>query len=198
MLLEGACQWSAPQKLDTLLGVKMEKYTYEERLKAVLAVVEQQQSPYTVAREMGMSKTTIRRWAAIYEQCGAEGLRSSNNVPYSKEFKESVIQNMYENGLTAFEAATQYGIKSGSVVRRWEYIYNEYGASKLLTRDEVRRKIMSSKQIRNKQLETYTKEELIEKLEWLQLENDYLKKVRALVQEREARESGKQPKPSKD
>ena len=43
-----------------------------------------------------------------------------------------------------------------------------------------------------------TKEELIEELQYLQVENAYLKKLQALVQERESREKGKKPKPSKN
>jgi len=41
-------------------------------------------------------------------------------------------------------------------------------------------------------------EKLEAELRYLRAENAYLKKVRALVQERLLRESGKQPKPSKN
>ena len=41
-------------------------------------------------------------------------------------------------------------------------------------------------------------EELLKELEYLRAENAYLKKLQALVEERIVRESGKEPKPSKD
>jgi transposase len=43
-----------------------------------------------------------------------------------------------------------------------------------------------------------TEEELLAELEYLRAEVAYLKKLRVLVEERIAHESGKEPKPSKD
>ena len=55
--------------------------------------------------------------------------------------------------------------------------------------------------IKNKKkdkLNTTPHEELLKELEYLRAENAYLKKLQALVEERIVRESGKEPKPSKD
>jgi transposase len=43
-----------------------------------------------------------------------------------------------------------------------------------------------------------TEEGLLAELEYLRAENAYLKKLKVLVEARIARESGKEPKPSKD
>ena len=45
----------------------------------------------------------------------------------------------------------------------------------------------------NKELSEATKEDLIAEIQRLRMENEYLKKLRALVQERINRENGKEP-----
>ena len=45
----------------------------------------------------------------------------------------------------------------------------------------------------NKELSEATKEDLIAEVQRLRMENEYLKKLRALVQERIDRENGKEP-----
>ena len=47
--------------------------------------------------------------------------------------------------------------------------------------------------LQNKDLSEETKEDLIAEVQRLRMENEYLKKLRALVQERIDRENGKEP-----
>ena len=60
-----------------------------------------------------------------------------------------------------------------------------------------RRPAMSKSKTKKVKLTT-PHEELLKELEYLRAENAYLKKLQALVEERIVRESGKEPKPSKD
>ena len=52
---------------------------------------------------------------------------------------------------------------------------------------------MSSDTSRKKKLSKETEEDLIAEVQRLRMENEYLKKLNALVQERIARENGKEP-----
>jgi len=52
---------------------------------------------------------------------------------------------------------------------------------------------MSSDKPRKKKLNKETEEDLITEVQRLRMENEYLKKLNALVQERIARENGKEP-----
>ena len=52
---------------------------------------------------------------------------------------------------------------------------------------------MSSDKQRKKKLSKETEEDLIAEVQRLRMENEYLKKLQALVQERIARENGKEP-----
>lgn len=93
-------------------------------------------------------------------------------------------------------AALKYGV-SRSAVGRWVRKKRAHGYSSLQEIKPRGRppKIMGRPKKREAQTEL---EKLRARNEWLEAENALLKKVKALVDERIARESGKKRKPSKD
>ena len=112
--------------------------------------------------------------------------RTRTNRKYSPEFKLSVIMDMRENHLGVRDAERKYGI-SNSVILRWERIYLEEGAEGLAK--ERRGKKATG---RPPKLDEKTREDLIAENQRLRIENEYLKKLDALVRERERREGKKQ------
>ena len=131
--------------------------------------------------------------------------KGSNQKRYSAEFKISVIMDMRENHLSYRETVRKYwGTQSRteedhykSRVKLWERIYLEEGAAGLM---EERRGRKSTGRPRKKPLDKAVEEDLIaenqrlrERNEYLEAEVEYLKKLDALVREREQR-SGRKPK----
>ena len=125
------------------------------------------------------------------------------NTKYLPEFKLSVIMDMRENHLGYKETARKYGLVKSSMggaiytLHRWERIYLEEGAAGLM---EERRGRKSACRPRKTPLEKSVEEDLIaenqrlkERIEYLEAENEYIKKLDALVREREQR-SGRKPK----
>lgn len=55
----------------------MTKYTYEEKLEAVLAYLEGKASFKAVAKERGMSTAPLKRWVLRYQKHGEVGISSS-------------------------------------------------------------------------------------------------------------------------
>ena len=115
---------------------------------------------------------------------------------YSPEFKLSVIMDMRENHLSYRATEKKYNLFKMSV-KRWERIYLEEGAAGLMAE---RRGRNSTGRPRKKPLGKSVEEDLIaenqrlrERNEYLEAELEYLKKLDALVREREQR-SGKKPK----
>ena len=170
----------------------MAKYSYEERLEAVLRVVEQGMSCQASARILGTGKTHVMRWLKRYERFGVEGLLLKHGT-YTGDFKKSVIEYMHANHLSIFETATRFGIPGDSTVLKWERIYYEEGPQGLYIDRRGRSSKMSSDKPRKKKMSKETEEDLIAEIQRLRMENDYLKKLQALVQERIARESGNEP-----
>ena len=124
------------------------------------------------------------------------------NTKYSPEFKIAVIMDMRENHLSYRETARKYSIGSNESqgkdrLRGWERIYLEEGAAGLMAERHGRK---STDRPRKQSLDKSVEEDLIaenqrlrERNEYLEAELEYLKKLDALVREREQR-SGKKPK----
>jgi transposase len=105
---------------------------------------------------------------------------------------------MEKNKISYFKTAVIFGIPCDSVLQKWKRKYDEQGAIGFIQGNLCRKEKMSFKKSK---LEEKTKEELLKELkelQCLQVENAYLKKLQALVQERITRENGKKPKPSKN
>lgn len=122
------------------------------------------------------------------------------NTKYSPEFKLSVILDMRENGLGYNETARKYwsGQPSSNYlhrVRRWERIYLEEGAAGLAVERRGRCTKMDNPnkgRPRKKPLDKDIENDLIaenqrlkERLEYLKMENEYLKKLDALIRAEE-------------
>jgi transposase len=173
----------------------MRKYTYEQRLKAVLDVVERYMSCRTVAKQLGCGKSVVHRWVQHYEQHGAEGLIPKHGT-YTGEFKVHVVEYIQENHLSMSQAAVLFGIPGDTTVGKWVKIYYEEGPQALNRGNRGQKNDMPSnkskkEKVSKEKLNTETQDDLIAEIERLRMENAYLKKLNALVQERIARENGK-------
>ena len=168
------------------------KYSYEEKLEAVLRVLEEGMSVRTSANILGTAYEHVRRWVMRYEQFGPEGLIVKHGS-YSGAFKVSVIEYMHENHISLSQAAVKFGVPSDATVGKWERIYYEEGPQGLYQDNRGRKSKMNSDKPTKKKLSKETEEDLIAEVQRLRMENDYLKKLQALVQERIARENGNEP-----
>ena len=118
---------------------------------------------------------------------------------YSAEYKIGVIMDMREHRLGYRETARKYNLgKSGSTVttiQRWERIFLEEGADGLMKERRGRACAASgTKKGRPPKLDPKVEEDLIAENQRLRMENEYLKKLDALVREREERESARKQK----
>ncbi len=105
-------------------------------------------------------------------------------ISYSGEFKQTVIEHMHTNQLSYRETARKYGISGKMLIQKWERIYIEEGAEGLYI--ERRGRGNKGKE-RPPKLEKAAEEDLIAEVQRLRAENDYLKKLNALVIEEERR-----------
>lgn len=135
------------------------------------------------------NESIVRRWIKRYEMYGIDGL-IYKNTKYDGNFKISVVEYMHENHLSLNETCVKFRINSVSNLSKWERIYYEEGPQALYEDKRGRTRKMSSKP-RKKKLSKYVEEDLIAENQRLRMENEYLKKLNALVQERIKRESKK-------
>ena len=106
------------------------KYTLEQKLQAVLDYQSGKKPAAEIALELDMGKNgacRIRRWSNLYKANGPEALSPrERNASYSKEFKEMVVQDYVQNGLSLNDLATKYNIPSKTVIIQWIKRYNNH------------------------------------------------------------------------
>ena len=102
------------------------------------------------------------------------------NKRYTGEFKQRVVETMMQEKLSYREAARQFDVNDHNRVASWERIYLEEGPKGLY----VERRGRGSKGRPPKKLKPEVEEDLLTEVQRLRAENDYLKKLNALVAER--------------
>jgi transposase len=98
---------------------------------------------------------------------------------------------MHTHHLSLCEAAVKFKIPTEVTVMKWERIYQEEGREGLLIEKRGRKNIEIKIEPRKQKAKKEPEENLIAELQRLRMENAYLKKLNALVQERIQRENGK-------
>jgi len=168
----------------------MSKYSNEFKLK-VITYYKEGHSFLATAKYFNIpAKSTVHKWVREYESNGAQGLIKNIKTSYSGEFKQYVVEYMHNNHLSLIETAIKFNLGNHNVVGKWERIYYEEGPQGLYIDRRGRRKNMSSKP-RKKKLDKNVEEDLIAEVQHLRMENEYLKKLNALVQKRIKRENKK-------
>ena len=170
----------------------MAKYSYEEKVAAVKLILDDGLSTYEAAKISGISRTPIVRWLERYKQFGPEGLLMKHGT-YDGAFKVSVIEYMHAHHLSVFQTGVKFGIPNDTIIGNWERIYYEEGPQGLCRNNRGKKKKMNPYDPKETKLDRETEEDLIAEVQRLRMENEYLKKLNALVQERIARENGKEP-----
>lgn len=169
----------------------MSKYSSEFKLEVVKYYIKTNLSYHEVARHFNLvSHKYVEQWVKKYKEHGNEGLIKQKKASYSGKFKENVIKYMHENHLSCSETAIHFNLGNYNVIQRWERIYYEEGPEGLYIERRGRSKNMSYKP-KDKKLDKKVEEDLIAENQRLRMENEYLKKLNALVQERIKRENKK-------
>ena len=182
----------APKVGHKKIIMKNEKYPTKV---AAVRMLASGKSASQVCRELHIGPNSLRLWYQQYSQGGELSLLAKPHA-HQKSFEEKamIIEDIVNNGLSLTAASIKYEL-AHETLRGWYLSYKSHGLEGLRRKNEA---TMSKKK------RTYTEDELdeLERLrlrnEWLEAENALLKKVRALVEEREARQRGTGRKPSKN
>ena len=105
------------------------------------------------------------------------------NKRYTPEFKKLVVETMQEEKLSYSETCRRFEVNSRDRIKSWERIYLEEGAEGF----RIERRGNKST-VRPPKLKPEVEEDLIAEVQRLRAENEYLKKLQALVLEDERRQ----------
>jgi transposase len=149
----------------------------------------------SIGKQLKVGETQIKHWIRSYQELGVKGFENLSHSSFSSEIKCQAVRAVLEKFLTFETVALKYNVSS-SAVYSWTQKVKLHGYE-VLTTIKQGRPPKAMERPKKKVPETEL-EKLQEEVRYLKAENAYLKKLRVLVQERVARESGKQPRPSKD
>ncbi len=169
----------------TFTGFFMAKFTAEQRIQIVLRYLSGNESINEIAQEVQVQKTIISGWIRLYEQQDSEAFLKSY-TSYSTQFKTDVLNYMNETGTSSVDTAAIFNISSPGMIRNWRTKWKQGGIDALQPKKKGRLSMKKEIKKRGSKKDTSspvegTVEALQAKIERLEMENAYLKKLNALV-----------------
>jgi len=136
-----------------------------------------------VAHRHGVDGGTVRKWVAAWRVHGEAAFEKKYSC-YDGHFKLKVLQFMQTKALSCRQTAAIFDIRNPSVISLWKRRYDSGGMQALEPRPRgrsVKQPKSSAAPASSKPDEARTKEELLKELNYLRMENAYLKKLDALI-----------------
>jgi len=159
----------------------MGKYSTQFKTTAIKTYIDGSEGFRKVAQRYFVDTSLLRRWVAVYLARGAAGLRPQGHH-YSVAFKLSVIQCMQKEHLSQREVAARFGLGQSSQVGIWARRYYSGGLDALSAPKKRKAAAMPDKtRLPNESQpaddDLKSREQLKAELEYLRMENAYLKKL---------------------
>lgn len=176
---------------------KRNKFSINKKEQIVFLILEGNESYNSVARKYKTSRSLISLWVDCYKQHGKTGLSCNNRMEYSGDFKLALIKQMKREALSLHQMSVQHFISLSSL-SSWRRQYEQFGVLSLLDSKPRGRPPKMQEPKRKKSNKPATLEELVRENERLRAENDYLKKLQALIQKQEALDKDNEPRSSKN
>ena len=175
------------------------EFSLEEKMSAI-GLVFQGESARSVSRRLHLGHHILYEWIESYKLLGIEGLKFKRKKKKRLSYEEKckIVREYQESELTLFQLSAKYQLSS-SIISNWVKLVERNGFEALESR-RSRHFQTGEHMVKRLPKEEYEKENerLRKENERLRLENLLLKKVRALVEEREARNRAIGHGPSKN
>ncbi|AFL98511.1 transposase [Desulfitobacterium dehalogenans ATCC 51507] len=161
----------------------MAKFTVEEKLKAVKRYLYGKESQREISASIGVHNSNLQTWIKQYQFHGEKAFEK-NYTSYTLEYKLDVLNYMNKQGTSIKQTAAIFNIPAPSTILKWKRQLETQGLDAL----ELKKKGRPPMKKRNNNIEKNETpaEGSIKALqlenERLRMENAYLKKLNALVQ----------------
>lgn len=176
----------------------MAKYSFEFKKEVVLAYLNGEGGKNFIAEKYGIpAPSNVKKWADNYKRFGDEGLlRSRQNEEYSFKYKLHVVELYLSSELSYQELALQEGILHPAQIAKWVNDFRLAGPDALRRRKKGRKKTLNKPEtdkVTQSAKETIADtsadhvKELEDELLKLRIENAFLKELRRLRLENEAK-----------
>jgi transposase-like protein len=159
----------------------MAKYSLELKLQAVLAYLDGKGSFQTIAERFQVSLSPLKNWVNHYREHGVKGFQQAY-TNHDLRFKMDVLNYMRETRASIEKTASIFNVGSSNVWK-WKQLFEAGGVDALQQRKKGRPSM--NKKDKKNQPEEGSVEALRAENERLRMENEYLKKLQALIQQKE-------------
>ena len=168
------------------------KYLFEEKIR-IINLIKGGTSIRSVCIEYGIEYHGLKMWLAQYDAEGEDGIRKSKTpCRYTTKEKEEIVREHLKNKLTLQQTCLLYDISRTSIITWLREYRSRHDSQEVNEQTDVTLETMARLKKKDEMTE-------LEKLQYenlrLRAELDLLKKVKALVEERERRlkETGRKP-----
>lgn len=164
----------------------MAKFTIEEKLEAVKRYVNGTESQRTIANSIPVDVALFRTWIQQFQYHG-ESAFEKRYTSYSLQYKLDVLNYMNEQGTSIRETAAIFNILAPSTLIQWIKQLETQGIDALEPKKKGRLSMKKENdKITKKSAQVEGSLEVLQaELDRLRMENAYLKKLNALVQNKE-------------
>lgn len=143
-------------------------------------------STHTLSKKYGIaSHQTVLNWIHRYEKFGVEAFRIKGaKVDHDGSFKVKVLEWRHKNRASLSETALHFDISNVGTISSWQKKFDEGGKEALYKRRGRPGQMFKNPKDSHKGTKELSElERLQEENKLLKIENEYLKKLRALIQE---------------
>lgn len=170
----------------------MTKFTANQKIEAAMAYRNGTDSMNGIAKSLGADPAMVRNWVKQFDHHGPTAF-SKPYTSYSAQFKLDVLHYMKENGVSVNEAAAIFNITSPSLIRKWRRQSEADGHGTLIPKKKGRPPMKDkTRKEPGRAPSEGSAAALQAEIDRLRMENEYLKKLNALV-----RSKGTSPKKTK-
>lgn len=164
----------------------MAKLTLNQKIE----IYQKRKAGFTVSnlsKEYSVNVCNIKYLIRLVDMHGIDILHKDKNTYYSPELKLEIMNKVLMGRQSITSTAIEYGLPNKGILCNWIRSYKANGYV-IVERKRGRKSTMNNKNQSNKKYEDMTAEEKVKYLEnknlYLEIENEYLKKLRAVVQAR--------------
>ena len=146
----------------------------------------------SLSKEYKINKENIAYLIKLIDYNGIGILRNGKNRYYAPQLKEKIINRVLIDKKSLRQTAIEYGLLNKGILYNWIKKYKEMGYN-IVEKPKGRPTMKTNKQI--KEINPSDKEALLKQKEkeilYLKAENEYLKKLHAVIQAKEKQQQKK-------
>ena len=142
----------------------------------------------SLSKKYDFSESECRYLVCLIKRHGVDILDRDTKTYYTNEFKEMLVNKVLVENHTMHALSLEYGLKNSGILKNWVFQYKK----KEYTCVSLKQGKITMPQKPKKDNNLTRLEQLEKEVEYLRAENEYLKKLDALVRKNRAEEQKKQ------